>query len=52
MWLEILITLILIALAAFILYKNVKKKASGGCDCGTCSAHCTKYNDNHDIDTK
>lgn len=52
MWFEILITLILVAVSAFILYKNIKKKASGNCDCGSCSTHCPNYDKEHKIDTK
>jgi hypothetical protein len=47
MWLEILVTIFLVAIATFILYKNIKKKASGGCDCGSCASRCPKYNNDH-----
>ncbi|GKU25393.1 FeoB-associated Cys-rich membrane protein [Clostridium folliculivorans] len=44
---EILITLIIVALAGFILFKNVKSSAKGECNCSSnssCSAtHCPKY---------
>lgn len=46
MLIEILVTIILAAFAAHILYKNIKKKASGGCDCGSCSSHCAHYKKN------
>lgn len=34
---EILIALIIVASAIFLFIKNIKKKSSGGCDCGHCS---------------
>ena len=40
---EILITVTILIIASRILYKSIKKKASGECDCGSCSAHCPKY---------
>ncbi|EDS77456.1 hypothetical protein CBC_A1071 [Clostridium botulinum C str. Eklund] len=41
---EILTVVLLAALAIFILVRSFKKKASGGgCDCGSCSAHCAMY---------
>ena len=52
MWLEIIITLILVVSAGFMLYKNIKKKASGNCNCGSCSTHCPSYDKNHKIDNK
>jgi cytochrome bd-type quinol oxidase subunit 2 len=41
--LEISITIILAALAVYILYKNLKKQASGKCNCECCSNHCENY---------
>ena len=52
MWLEILITIILVASAAFILFKNIKKKASGKCDCGSCSSRCPNYDKEHKDNNK
>ncbi len=46
MLIEILIAGILVASASYILYKNIKKKSSGGCDCGSCSSHCSHYKKN------
>ncbi|NMM65004.1 FeoB-associated Cys-rich membrane protein [Clostridium sp. P21] len=46
MLIEILVTVILVSFAAYILYKNIKKKASGNCDCGCCSNHCSHYKKN------
>ncbi|MGE5628803.1 MAG: FeoB-associated Cys-rich membrane protein [Solirubrobacterales bacterium] len=46
MFIEITVTIIILSLAVFILYKNIKKKASGECDCdscGNCSSHCPNY---------
>lgn len=41
---EIIITIAILAAAGFIFYKNVKKSSKGECNCGSCSAHCPKYN--------
>lgn len=44
---EIIITIGIAALAVYIFAKNIKKKSkSGGCDCGSCSAHCPEYKTN------
>jgi ferrous iron transport protein B len=43
MFFQIIITVAIIAFAVYLLYKNVKKKASGQCDCGSCSSHCSNY---------
>ncbi|MDT8716335.1 FeoB-associated Cys-rich membrane protein [Clostridium sp. 19966] len=40
---EILVTVIIILLAAVIFYKNIKKSAKGQCNCGNCSSKCNKY---------
>ena len=37
---EIVITLVIVAFAAFILYKNFKKSSKGQCNCGCCSKDC------------
>lgn len=44
MLIEIIITVLVIAIAVFIFYKNLKKSTSGECNCGSCSAGCPKYN--------
>jgi len=41
---EILVTVVIVIIACRTLYKSIKKKASGQCECGSCSAHCPKYN--------
>ena len=41
---EILVTAIIVIIASRILYKSIKKRAAGQCECGSCSAHCPKYN--------
>lgn len=42
MILEIIITALIVILALFIIYKNVKKGAKGGCNCTGCSkANCS-----------
>jgi len=40
---EIIITLIIVALAGTILYKSVNKSSKGGCNCGSCSSNCPSY---------
>lgn len=47
MFIEIVVTSIIVASSAYILYKNIKKKATGGCDCGSCSSHCPSYKKPH-----
>lgn len=42
---EVIITLIIVALAAAILYKSVNKSSKGGCNCGSCSSDCPSYKD-------
>lgn len=43
MFLQVIITVGIIAFAIYLLAKNIKKKASGQCDCGSCSSHCSNY---------
>jgi ABC-type nickel/cobalt efflux system permease component RcnA len=43
MYIEIIATVIIFSLAAFILYRSIKRKASGKCDCSSCSSHCPNY---------
>lgn len=43
MAIEIIITAIIGICAVTIFYKNLKKKAQGKCDCGSCSSHCPNY---------
>lgn len=40
---EIFITILIVALSAFILVGNAKNKISGKCDCSSCSSHCSMY---------
>lgn len=40
---EILVTAVIIVIAFRILYKSIKRKASGQCECGSCSTPCPKY---------
>lgn len=40
---EFIISGVIIAAAVYIFYKNIKKKSSGTCDCGSCSRHCPQY---------
>lgn len=37
---EIAIAIIILIIAIFIIYKNVKKTSKGECNCGTCSKSC------------
>ena len=49
MSLELILTSGIVILAIFILYKNIKRKSQGKCDCGSCSSHCPQYKkDNND----
>jgi ABC-type nickel/cobalt efflux system permease component RcnA len=43
MYIEIIATVIIFSLAAFILYKNIRNKAAGKCDCSSCDRHCPNY---------
>ena len=45
---EILITIIIILLAIFIIFKNLSKSSKGNCNCGSCSSHCPKYKEKED----
>lgn len=47
MIIEIIITAALVVIAALILYKNIKKSASGKCNCGSCSSSCPKFTQVH-----
>jgi len=40
--LEILITILIVVLATFLLFKNLKKK-SKGCNCGSCTSKCPNF---------
>ncbi|MBM6820096.1 MAG: FeoB-associated Cys-rich membrane protein [Clostridium sp.] len=40
---EIFIAALLIIVAGYILFKNIKKSSKGDCNCGSCSSHCSKY---------
>ncbi|WP_084767034.1 FeoB-associated Cys-rich membrane protein [Clostridium nigeriense] len=40
---EILITLVIVAFAAYIIFKTLRKSSKGGCSCGSCSNHCPMY---------
>lgn len=44
--LELLITTFIVLLSVYIIYKNLKKKSSGKCDCGSCSAKCPNRKQN------
>ena len=37
---EILITLVIVALAGYIIFKSIRKSSKGGCSCGSCSDSC------------
>ena len=37
MWIEMFITLLIVAFAVYILYKNLKTTSKGNCGCGKCS---------------
>ncbi|WP_291572456.1 FeoB-associated Cys-rich membrane protein [Clostridium sp. UBA4548] len=42
---EIIITVIILASAGVILYRNLKRKAQGKCECGSCNSKCPKYDE-------
>lgn len=42
---EISITTTIIIAAGILLFRSIRKKAKGECDCGCCSNHCPKYYD-------
>ena len=44
---ELIVTAIIFLGAGLILYKNLKNKSSGKCDCGSCSTHCVNYKEEH-----
>lgn len=44
---QIFITVLIILLVVFIVYKNIKKVSAGSCSCdGSCSAKCPKLKNN------
>ncbi|OBR91184.1 virus attachment protein p12 family protein [Clostridium ragsdalei P11] len=42
--LEIIVTIIIAGTALYILYRNIKNKAKGKCDCGCCTGSKCPYN--------
>jgi len=40
---EIVITVGIVALAAYIFYRSTSKRTKGECECGSCSSHCPMY---------
>lgn len=40
---EILITILILSLSIFIIYKNIRKSTKGECSCSNCSSTCPKY---------
>lgn len=42
---EIVITLGILALASYMIFKSVRKTSKGGCNCNSCSSHCPMYKD-------
>ncbi|MFB0918498.1 MAG: FeoB-associated Cys-rich membrane protein [Clostridiaceae bacterium] len=39
---EIIITAAIVVAAAYLLFKSVRGKAKGDCDCSSCSANCSQ----------
>lgn len=37
---EILITICIVTITGYIIYKNIKKSSKGECTCSTCSKDC------------
>lgn len=49
---QIFITILIVSLVIFIIYKNIKKISSGKCSCdSSCSSKCGKSNKNCNCDT-
>jgi hypothetical protein len=44
---EIVIAVGIAAAAGFIFYRNVRKRAKGQCECGSCSKACPLYEKEH-----
>lgn len=42
---EIAITIGILTLAGYIIYKNIKKSSEGKCNCGSCSKSCPMRKD-------
>ncbi|MHC1721400.1 MAG: FeoB-associated Cys-rich membrane protein [Clostridiaceae bacterium] len=43
MYIEIIATILIFSLAAFIIYRNIRKKSSGKGSCSSCSKECPYY---------
>lgn len=52
MYIEVIATAAIFALAAFIFYRSIRKKASGKCDCSSCSSHCPYYKEKEENERK
>ena len=39
MWIEILVTLMIVAFAGYVIYKKLKTTSTGNCGCGNCSTN-------------
>lgn len=39
---EIAITIVIVALAAIIIYKNIKSSTKGQCNCSDCNKKCSR----------
>ncbi|MDV3428566.1 MAG: FeoB-associated Cys-rich membrane protein [Bacillota bacterium] len=45
---ELIITVLIILLSVYIIYKNIRNKSKGKCSCGSCSSHCPYYKEKAD----
>ncbi|SFU56818.1 Virus attachment protein p12 family protein [Clostridium sp. DSM 8431] len=45
---EIIITIAIVLLAVFIIFKNIKKSSKGECNCGHCSKSCPARKEKED----
>lgn len=52
MYKEIIITIIITIIALYFLYKNIKRKISGKCDCDDCSKCSYKCSSKDESNTK
>lgn len=49
---EIIITLLIVLLSIFIIFKNILKSSKGDCNCSSCSSQCPKYKEKEDDELK
>lgn len=45
---EKIITVLIILLSVYIIYRNIKNRSEGKCNCSSCSSHCPYYKEKTD----